>query len=158
MSATTALGALAAVWVGVALLLALVMGRHGHDPFAWWLLGTLLGPLALPLAVSAQRRRGGRVWLVRAGRPGRGPVDVLVGLDAPARPPPPWPPCSICSATEGGYDLLVVGSRGLGLSKVLRLGRQPSWPAADAGPLAMTGRGTRRAVAAGRVISLVTDH
>jgi nucleotide-binding universal stress UspA family protein len=81
MSATTALGALAATWVGVGLLLALVMGRHGHDPFAWWLLGILLGPLALPLAVSAERRRGERAWLVRAGRPGRGPVDVLVGLD-----------------------------------------------------------------------------
>jgi nucleotide-binding universal stress UspA family protein len=81
MSATTALLILAAVWVGVGLLLALVMGRHGHDPFAWWLLGTLLGPLALPLAISAQRRRRGQAWLVRSGRPGQGPVDVLVGLD-----------------------------------------------------------------------------
>jgi nucleotide-binding universal stress UspA family protein len=84
MSATTALGALAVLWVGVGLLLALVMGRNGHDPFAWWLLGTLLGPLALPLAISAQRRRRGRAWLVRSGRPGRGPVDVLVGLDGSA--------------------------------------------------------------------------
>jgi nucleotide-binding universal stress UspA family protein len=84
MSATTALLALAATWVGVGLLLALVMGRHGHDPFAWWLLGTLLGPLALPLAVSAQRRREEQAWLVRSGRPGPGPVDVLVGLDGSA--------------------------------------------------------------------------
>jgi nucleotide-binding universal stress UspA family protein len=81
MSATTALLTLAATWVGVGLLLALVMGCHGHDPFAWWLLGTLLGPLALPLAVSAEHRREKWAWLVRAGRPGRGPVDVLVGLD-----------------------------------------------------------------------------
>jgi nucleotide-binding universal stress UspA family protein len=81
MSATTALPTLAATWVGIGLLLALIMGRHGHDPFAWWLLGTLLGPLALPLAVSAEHRRGERAWLVRGGRPGRGPVDVLVGLD-----------------------------------------------------------------------------
>ena len=42
MSATTALFTLAGI--GIGLLLALVMGRHGHDPFAWWLLGTLLGP------------------------------------------------------------------------------------------------------------------
>ena len=84
MSATTALLALAAIWVGVGLLLALIMGRRGHDPFAWWLLGTLLGPLALPLAVAAQRRSPGRAWLVRSGRPGRGPVDVLVGLDGSA--------------------------------------------------------------------------
>jgi nucleotide-binding universal stress UspA family protein len=84
MSATTALGALAATWAGIGLLLALVMGRHGHDPFPWWLLGTLLGPLALPLAIAAERRRGERAWLVRSGRPGRGPVDVLVGLDGSA--------------------------------------------------------------------------
>jgi nucleotide-binding universal stress UspA family protein len=84
MSATTALLTLAAIWVGVGLLLALVMGRHGHDPFAWWLLGTLLGPLALPLAVSAEHRREKWAWLVRAGRPGHGPVDVLVGLDGSA--------------------------------------------------------------------------
>jgi nucleotide-binding universal stress UspA family protein len=81
MSATTALGALAVLWAGVGVLLALVMGRRGHDPFPWWLLGTLLGPLALPLAVAAQRRRQERAWLVRSGRPGPGPVDVLVGLD-----------------------------------------------------------------------------
>jgi|SRR5512132_1458981 nucleotide-binding universal stress UspA family protein len=81
MSATTGLLALAATWVGIGVLLALAMGRRGHDPFAWWLLGTLLGPLALPLAVAAQQRRLDWAWLVRAGRPGRGPVDVLVGLD-----------------------------------------------------------------------------
>jgi hypothetical protein len=40
MSATTALLTLGAIWFGVGLLFALVMGRHGHDPFAWWLLGT----------------------------------------------------------------------------------------------------------------------
>ena len=84
MSATTALFALAVSWAGIGLALALVMGRRGHDPFAWWLLGTLLGPLALPLAVSAERRRGEGAWLVRSGRPGPGPVDVLVGLDGSA--------------------------------------------------------------------------
>jgi nucleotide-binding universal stress UspA family protein len=192
MSATTALGALAVLWVGIGLLLALVMGRHGHDPFAWWLLGTLLGPLALPLAVAADQRRGEPAWLVRSGRPGRGPVDVLVGLDGsaeaaaalaavlellgpqlgrltlatvvgldgsvehdraqararaelerqgrlvqlrlstgqhgphdarrvPALVLAAGHPAQVLSrlAAEGGYDLLVVGSRGAGLSKVL---------------------------------------
>src|SRR5512133_3687934 len=155
MSATTALGALAATWVGVGLLLALIMGRHGHDPYAWWLLGTLLGPLAFPLAVAAERRREERAWLVRSGRPGPGPVDVLVGLDAsvehdramararaelerrgrlvqlrlsthqhgpdngrrvPALVLATGHPAQVLPrlAAEGGYDLLVVGSRGAG--------------------------------------------
>jgi nucleotide-binding universal stress UspA family protein len=81
MSATTAMFTLAGIWIGIGLLLALVMGRHGHDPFAWWLLGTLLGPLALPLALSAERRQAERAQQLRIGVPGRGPVDVLVGLD-----------------------------------------------------------------------------
>jgi nucleotide-binding universal stress UspA family protein len=79
MSATTALGVLAAIWVGVGLLLAVVMGRHGQDPFAWWPFGSLLGPLAFPLAISAHRRWDEQAWLVRSRWPGRGPVDVLVG-------------------------------------------------------------------------------
>src|SRR5512133_333163 len=160
MSATTGLLALAATWVGIGVLLALAMGRRGHDPFAWWLLGTLLGPLALPLAVAAQQRRLDWAWLVRAGRPGRGPVDVLVGLDGSGEATPAQAraraelerqarlvqlrlsaghhgpddgrrvprlvlltghPAQALSrlAAEGGYDLLVVGSRGAGLSKVL---------------------------------------
>jgi nucleotide-binding universal stress UspA family protein len=81
MSATPAMFTLAGIWIGIGLLLALVMGRHGHDPFAWWLLGTLLGPLALPLALSAERRQAERAQQLRIGVPGRGPVDVLVGLD-----------------------------------------------------------------------------
>ena len=81
MSATTAMFILAGIWIGFGLVLALIMGRHGHDPFAWWLLGTLLGPVALPLAVSAERRQAEQAEQLRVGAPGRGPVDVLVGLD-----------------------------------------------------------------------------
>jgi nucleotide-binding universal stress UspA family protein len=77
MSATTAMFTLVGIWIGFGLLLALVMGRHGHDPFAWWLLGTLLGPPALPLAVSAERRHAEQAEHLRVGAPGRGPVDVL---------------------------------------------------------------------------------
>lgn len=193
MSATPAMFTLAGIWIGIGLLLALVMGRHGHDPFAWWLLGTLLGPLALPLALSAERRQAERAQQLGIGVPGRGPVDVLVGLDGspeagaalltvldllgpqlgrltlatvvdldasvehdrakdqaraellrradqirmrlwsssqepdePGRPFPdlillPGQPAEALPrlAAEGGYDLLVVGGRGTGLSRVL---------------------------------------
>jgi nucleotide-binding universal stress UspA family protein len=187
MSATTALFTLAGI--GIGLLLALVMGRHGHDPFAWWLLGTLLGPLALPLALSAEWCQAERAQQLRIGVPGRGPVDVLVGLDgapqagaalltvlnllgpqlgpltlatvvdldASVEPEPrkgpgarradqirmrlwspsqepdehrrPFPDLILLPgqpaealprlAAEGAYDLVVVGGRGSGLSKVL---------------------------------------
>jgi len=82
MSATVALAALALVLMCTGLVLAGVMGRRGHDPFGWWLLGTVLGPLALPLALSAERkRRSAVVRVLRQGTPGGGPVDVLVGID-----------------------------------------------------------------------------
>jgi len=42
----------------------------------------VLGPLALPLALSAERkRRSAVVRVLRQGTPGGGPVDVLVGVD-----------------------------------------------------------------------------
>ncbi|HSO56490.1 MAG TPA: hypothetical protein VL330_27970 [Actinomycetes bacterium] len=69
MSATTAMFMLAGIWIGFGLLLALIMGRHGHDPFAWWLLGTLLGPLAVPLAVSSEGRQAERPERLRACSP-----------------------------------------------------------------------------------------
>jgi nucleotide-binding universal stress UspA family protein len=66
----------------IGLVLAIVMGRLGHSPFAWGLLGLLLGPIALLLALVEVRNE--RPWwtrLVASGDPGSGPVDVLVGID-----------------------------------------------------------------------------
>jgi hypothetical protein len=61
---------------------ALVLGRRGHHPIMWLVLASVLGPLVLPLAVSAPRqdRPGlGRQPSVR--QPGPGGVDVLVRID-----------------------------------------------------------------------------
>jgi nucleotide-binding universal stress UspA family protein len=168
----------------------------------------------VPLAISAQRRREEQVWLVRAGRPGRGRVDVLVGLDGSAEATAALAaalellgprlgrltlvtvleldasvehdrvqararaelelrgrlvqlmlstgqhgpddarrvpqlvlaaghPAQVLSrlATEGGYDLLVVGSCGAGLSKVL-LGSTATTLAAHAKVPVLVGGGT----------------
>jgi nucleotide-binding universal stress UspA family protein len=56
-------------------------GRLGHSPFAWGLLGLVLGPIALLLAPVEVRNE--RPWWTRlaSGDPGGGPVDVLVGID-----------------------------------------------------------------------------
>ena len=67
-------------WLTIALALTLAMARRGHDVFMWAILSTVLGPLALPLAVRATSRGAGRTTTPR--RPGA----VLVGVDRGADP------------------------------------------------------------------------
>src|SRR6266508_3145829 len=137
MSATTALFVLAGAWVGAGLLVAFVMGRHGHDPFAWWLLGTVLGPLVVALATvtdvdasvehdrqqaqaSVELERQAervRAWLStqRRGPDEDGPriPELLLLTGRPAE-------ALQRLAAESGYDLLVVRTRGTGMSKLLQ--------------------------------------
>ena len=82
VSSTAFLSLLMVTFACIGLVLAIVMGRLGHSPFAWGLLGLLLGPIALLLALVEVRNE--RPWwtrLVASGDPGSGPVDVLVGID-----------------------------------------------------------------------------
>ena len=76
--------AIAAGWVVIGLALSIVMGRRGHNSFGWLVLGALLGPLAVVLAVDARRAARSRPSRL-AGAPrtpaGSGPIDVLVGYD-----------------------------------------------------------------------------
>jgi nucleotide-binding universal stress UspA family protein len=82
VSFTLFLSLLMATFACIGLVLAIVMGRLGHSPFAWGLLGLVLGPIALLLAlVAARNQRGSWSRLVASGVPGSGPVDVLVGID-----------------------------------------------------------------------------
>jgi Adenylate and Guanylate cyclase catalytic domain len=39
-----------AVWLTVAITVAVLMGRREHSPFEWFLIGAVLGPIALPIA------------------------------------------------------------------------------------------------------------
>jgi nucleotide-binding universal stress UspA family protein len=66
----------------IGFVLAVVMGRLGHSAFAWGLLGVVLGPIALVVALLSVRS-GHPSWsrLVAGGYPGSGPVDVLIGID-----------------------------------------------------------------------------
>lgn len=82
MSATTALIVIACVWVAIGLSASLVMGRRGHSPWLWLVLGAVLGPLAIAMARSSvAREREARPLTISPGTPGPGPVDVLVGID-----------------------------------------------------------------------------
>ena len=47
--------ALAGVWVTIGIVLSVVIGRRGHNSFGWLVMGVLLGPLAVVLAVDARR-------------------------------------------------------------------------------------------------------
>jgi nucleotide-binding universal stress UspA family protein len=66
--------------IGVAA--SIFMGRRGHNPFAWLLLGAILGPLVIPvIAVAVQEERMRQRREVASGTSAGGAVDVLVGID-----------------------------------------------------------------------------
>jgi nucleotide-binding universal stress UspA family protein len=84
VSATAFLFSVFVLWVVIGVVSAFVMGRRGHAPYPWLLIGAVLGPLVIPVAL-AQTRDEQRVGPPRIGsRPYRGPVDVLVGVDGSA--------------------------------------------------------------------------
>jgi nucleotide-binding universal stress UspA family protein len=97
VSSTPFSSLLMATFVCIGFVLAIVMGRLGRSPFAWGLLGLVLGPIAMLLALVEVRNE--RPWwtrLVASGDPGSGPVDVLVGIDGSPE----------SAATTAGLELL----------------------------------------------------
>ncbi len=69
-------------WVSFGVLLALVMGRRGHAPAAWGILGMMLGPLAVPIALNVERQhRRSPVTALTTGEPIRQGIAVLAGID-----------------------------------------------------------------------------
>jgi nucleotide-binding universal stress UspA family protein len=70
----------AAAWVAFGAGAAAVMHRRGHDMFPWALAFLALGPLALPLAVSAERHHPPLPECPDHD----GGLDVLVGQDGSA--------------------------------------------------------------------------
>ncbi len=73
-------------WVAVGMVaVVLVLYRRGHREGSWLLLGAVLGPLILPIAVERARRSSQRLErrvepTVDDADPGRGPC-VLIGVD-----------------------------------------------------------------------------
>jgi nucleotide-binding universal stress UspA family protein len=85
VSATTILLVIVCLWLLVGILASFVMARRGHDPWSWGVLGALLGPLVVPVALATTRRDTSTATAVQGthhrGIPGGGPVYVLVGID-----------------------------------------------------------------------------
>jgi nucleotide-binding universal stress UspA family protein len=82
MSPTVLLLVLFMSFVTIGVAASIFMGRRGHNPFAWLLLGAMLGPLVIPViavAVNEERMRERRE--VVGGTSAGGPIDVLVGID-----------------------------------------------------------------------------
>jgi nucleotide-binding universal stress UspA family protein len=82
MSATTALLLVIVAWTAIGVVAALVMGRRGHAPFSWMVIGVVLGPLVVPVMLSRMKRE--RVAPV--AEPGvvlgdHDGIDVLFGFD-----------------------------------------------------------------------------
>jgi nucleotide-binding universal stress UspA family protein len=85
MTPTQILGTIGALWIVIGVSASIVMGRRGYSPFAWLLLGAILGPLVIPLAVGTVRaaREDPRVLphSFRESVGGAGTVNLLVGID-----------------------------------------------------------------------------
>jgi nucleotide-binding universal stress UspA family protein len=65
------------IWVSFGAVAVLILRRRGHDPFGWAIAFLVLGPLAVPLAVSADRQAPPDPPTTAHG----GPLDVLVAHD-----------------------------------------------------------------------------
>jgi nucleotide-binding universal stress UspA family protein len=75
-------GIAALVWVAIGLALSVLMSRRGHEGCSWFVIGAVLGPLAIAPALSALRHRtGDNAQLLQTGTPGSGSTDVVVGFD-----------------------------------------------------------------------------
>ncbi|HET9442928.1 MAG TPA: hypothetical protein VFO65_06365, partial [Acidimicrobiales bacterium] len=73
-------GVVVVVWVLTGVVLGVVMTRRGYSGYGWGVIGTVLGPLAVVVALFA--RGTARADLVTsAGVPGAGPTHVLAGVD-----------------------------------------------------------------------------
>jgi nucleotide-binding universal stress UspA family protein len=69
--------AIVVAWFALGAVAVVVMWRRGHDAFSWAVVFFFLGPLALPVAFSAQRHPPPQT----AGHAHPGAFDVLVAHD-----------------------------------------------------------------------------
>ena len=72
------------VWLACGVAASLVLGRRGHDPYPWALMGAALGPLVIPLVLQARKGEETEELVVGRGLDGPGPVDVVAGIDGSA--------------------------------------------------------------------------
>lgn len=70
-------------WIGIGVVLAMALGRRGFDSFSWFLIGVVLGPMAIPIAWNCIRRDEmlHPIFLRTAAPADPNGVSVLIGVD-----------------------------------------------------------------------------
>lgn len=79
---TDVLIGMAVTWLLTGIVTGIVMRRQGHDLFVWLALGSVLGPLVVPLAVDNARsiKVAQQASHARPGPPAEG-LDLLLAID-----------------------------------------------------------------------------
>jgi len=82
MTVTSVMLIVVAIFVLIGLATAIVMGRRGHDPWMWGVLGAIFGPLVIPLAIVGHRRDESATEIpLRPGVVSADHIAVLAGID-----------------------------------------------------------------------------
>lgn len=80
MSASRGLAIVAMIWLVIGLTMGLLMRRRGHDFWIWLVLGSILGPLAIPMAIERARLHPIE-YREPSPKGGAGRFDILAGID-----------------------------------------------------------------------------
>lgn len=80
MSASRGLAIVAMIWLVIGLSIGFLMRRRGHDFWIWLVLGSILGPLAIPLAIERARLHA-IGYREASPKGGAGRFDILAGID-----------------------------------------------------------------------------
>jgi len=96
-------------WAALAATIWFVMSRRGHDGAIWALVGVVLGPLAVPVAILSARRAARRPPIVV--HEGSGGVASMVLVVDPEHPESWRPGAELVNALSGGAELVAVVSR-----------------------------------------------
>lgn len=85
VSITSALFVGLIIWIVIGLVTGIVMGRRGHSWFGWTVIGCVLGPLVIPVAISVVGHpHDATAITLSPGDAGPGRFRVLAGIDGSA--------------------------------------------------------------------------
>ena len=84
MSEPVVIASIVAGWTGIGALLSVVMGRRGHSATTWLVMGVLLGPFAIVLALASTATEEQADEWNATSSPASGGLHLVVGYDGSA--------------------------------------------------------------------------